>query len=313
VHVAVVGAGALGIVYGTLLASVGVEVTFVVRPARAADRQPFVVERVDGDQTRHTCEAPRRASAVPTDADVILVCVRAEQLDDALVALLAPGQALQGPACVFLAPMFPSDIAFLRAVLGDRVVPAMPSAVAYTATSGAVRCWLPSVAVTLVEGMAKEAKPPRAPLDALVKSLNEAGITSRIEIGVYETNFATTVTFVPLALGIHQAGGIDPLMEDAQLLDDVLRAVDEASALARTIGKPAGWCDTFMKFTAPFTLKLGLGLARRRAPEAVSYVEEHFVKKLHAQSVRMAEGMVELAREKAVAHAALEQLLGRLR
>jgi 2-dehydropantoate 2-reductase len=304
VHVAVVGAGALGIVYGTLLAKVGVEITFVVRPARVAEQAPFVLERVDGDQARHTFQA-RRASEVPPDADVILVCVRAEHLDDALFALLGTSSA----PSVFLTPMFPHDLARARAALGHRVIPAMPSVVAYLAASGAVRYWLPHVAATLLE----ETKPPRAELEALVKSLNEAGITSRIEMGVHETNAATTVTFIPVTMGIDAAGGIDALMENQELLDVVLRAVDEGITLGRTLGKAAGWSDVFMKFASPFTLRIGLGLAKRRSPEAVLYVEEHFGRKLHAQNVRMAEAMVELAREKGVPHAALEQLLARLR
>jgi hypothetical protein len=165
------------------------------------------------------------------------------------------------------------------------------------------------VEATVIE----ETKPPRAELEALVKSLNDAGITSRIEMGVHETNAATTVTFIPVTMGIDAAGGIDPLMENGELLDVVLRAVDEGIALGRTLGKAAGWSDLFMKFASPFTLKVGIGIAKRRSPEAVHYVEEHFGRKLHAQNVRMAEAMVELAREKGVPHAALEQLLARLR
>ncbi len=304
-HVAILGAGALGIVYGTLLAKVGVAVTFVVRPAHVDDTQPFVLERVDGDQARHTFGAPPRASVVPADADVVLVCVRAEQIDDALVCLLAPSSA----PCVFLTPMFPKDLALVHAGLGDRVIPAMPSVVAYFAGTGAVRFWLPGVAVTQIE----ETKPKRVELEALVKSLVEAGIASRIEMGVHETNMATTVTFIPVTMGIDAAGGIDALMENTELLDVVLRAVDEGIALGRTLGKAAAWSDLFMKFVSPFTLKIGIGLAKRRAPEAILYVEEHFGRKLHTQNVRMAEAMVDLAREKAVPHAALEQLLGRLR
>ncbi|MDB4996689.1 MAG: oxidoreductase, partial [Myxococcaceae bacterium] len=277
-HVAIVGAGALGIVYGTLLAKVGVAVTFVVRPARVADEQPFILERVDGDQARHTFATPPRASAVPPDADVVLVCVRAEQIDDALVALLAPSSA---PA-VFLTPMFPKDLAVAQAGLGDRVIPAMPSVVAYFATTGAVRFWLPGVAVTQIE----ETKPRRVEIEALVKSLVEAGISSRIEMGVHETNMATTVTFIPVTMGIDAAGGIDRLMENGELLDIVLRAVDEGIVLGRTVGKAAGWSDIFMKFLSPFTLRVGIGLAKRRSPEAVLYVEEHFGRKLHVQNVR---------------------------
>jgi 2-dehydropantoate 2-reductase len=304
-HVAVVGAGALGVVYGTLLRDAGVRVTFVVRPARAHDDSPFLLERIDGDRAKHAFAAPPRASAVPSDADVILVCVRAEHLDEALVGLLAPVAA----PSVFLTPMFPKDVAVLRARLGDRVFPAMPSVVAYAAPEGQVRFWLPGVATTLVE----KTTPPRVEIELLVRALNEAGISCRVETGVHETNVATTVTFLPAAMGLDAAGGIDPLMENGELLDLVLQAAAESLAIGKTLGKPAGWSDLFMKFVGPFTLKVGLALARRRAPEAVAYVDLHFGRKLHAQIVRQAEAILELAREKRLPHAALEQLLAKLR
>ena len=68
-----------------------------------------------------------------------------------------------------------------------------------------------------------------------------------------------------------------------------------------------------LRFVGPFTLKMSVGVARSRAEEAVRYVEQHFGRKLHAQNVAMAAQIVELAKEKGTPHAALSQLLEKLR
>ena len=79
-HVAVFGAGALGGVYGVLLATRGgVDVTFVVRPSRVSSREPIAIESVRKDR-RDVIEAPRRSDVVPGDADVILLAVGTEDL-----------------------------------------------------------------------------------------------------------------------------------------------------------------------------------------------------------------------------------------
>ena len=49
-HIAIIGAGALGAVYGVRLALVAKQdVTFVVRAARAQQNAPLEIQRIDGD------------------------------------------------------------------------------------------------------------------------------------------------------------------------------------------------------------------------------------------------------------------------
>jgi ketopantoate reductase len=316
VHVAVVGAGALGRVYGVRLARVAnEEVTFVVRdvsPAAsepgtrgASARAPFVLERVDQHDDVLRLDAPAVATEVPRNADLVLVCVRGEQLGAELEALLARGP--DAPAVV-LTPMMPGDYDRLRAALGTRVIAAMPGVVAYTRADGIVRYWLPRVAPTLIETQ----DPPRDALRALERALERAGMRARHEEGVHASNPATTATFVPLAMALDVAGGVDALLADGALVELALRAADEGRALAQRIGKVAGWAAILTKFVGKTTLKLGVGLAKRQAPEAVFYVEEHFGRKLHAQNVAMARAMVALAARHGTARAALSELTARL-
>ena len=67
--------------------------------------------------------------------------------------------------------------------------------------------------------------------------------------------------------------------------------------------------STLLRFVGPVSLKVGVGLARSRAPEAVAYVEQHFGRKLHAQNVAMASRMVDLATSKGTPREALGKLL----
>jgi 2-dehydropantoate 2-reductase len=208
-----------------------------------------------------------------------------------------------------MTPMLPKDYERLRAALGERIVAAMPSVVAYAKPDGTTRYWLPRPATTLIEE-------PRTAHDAalaeLVGALGRAKIPSRFAMGVHEENPATTVAFLPLAMGLDAAGGLDALLGDASLLTLTLRAASEAGALASKIGKVATWASLIMRFIGPHTLRVGVALARRRSPEAMQYVDEHFGRKVHAQNVAMAEAIVELAEEKATPREALRELTARL-
>jgi len=298
--VAVVGAGALGSVYGAHLALLGgCEVTVVGRSAGPA--APVRLERVDDGEVLVWAPA-RKTDRVPAEADVVLLCVRYEQLDD------AAGRAAGGSApVVVMTPMMPQDHARLARALPGRVRAAMPSVVAYANEAGAIRHWLPRVATTLVE----PGDPPGAEQE-LPRRLERAGVHARLQTGVLERNVATTVSFIPLAMALDAAGSIDALLGDDALLSLAFAAVQQGRELGRAVGKAEAWASMLLRFVGPRTLKVGVGVARSRAPEAVHYVEEHFGRKLRAQNVLMAGRMVDLAREKGVRHDALEALRKRL-
>jgi 2-dehydropantoate 2-reductase len=304
-HVAIVGAGALGTVFGGYLAvRGGATVTLVVRPEHARDAGAIRLERVeDGDVV--VWRDPTRATAIPGDADVVIVCVRHEQIDAALIALLEAGPDV--PA-VIMTPMLPPGYERLCAALPGRVVAGMPGVVAYANDAGAVRHWLPRVASTQLE----ETRPIAPATQELATTLSRAGIATKFELGVHELNPATTVSFVPILMALDVAGGIDPLLADDALLQLGLDGAQEGIALARTIGKTAPWAGLLLKFIGPTTLRLGAGLARSRAPEAVAYVDQHFGHKLRAQNLAMARGMVDLATTRGTPHEALSTLLERL-
>jgi 2-dehydropantoate 2-reductase len=280
-------------------------VTYVVRPARTSEREPFVLERVDERDDNLRVDAPARAAQIPADADAVVVCVRAEQLDAALVEL-----ARRGPDAplVMMTPMLPGDYDRLRTELGERVVAAMPSAVAYVRNDDVVRYWLPRVAHTLIDEAPSGGAAMADATRELAHLLERAGLRPKIELGVHESNPATTVTFIPLTMALDVGGGVDGLMADEALVELAIRAAGEGHELAQRIGKVASWATLLTKFVTKTTLKIGVGLAKQKSSEAVFYVDEHFGRKLHAQNVAMARAIVDLAKEKGTPHEALEEL-----
>src|SRR5580700_9239847 len=207
-RVAIVGAGALGSVYGARLRRFAAcEVSVVAR----APALPSIVrlERVeDGDVLRW--DLPARVTSAPADADVILAFVRYEQL-----ASLPERLGGSSAPVVVMTPMLPVDHAQLSAALPGRVVTGMPSVVSYVNDAGAVRYWLPAVATTFVE------ERPGAAAGAeveLVKRLARAEIAAKLAPDVLTRNVATTVSFIPLAMALDAAGSIEALLDDHALL-----------------------------------------------------------------------------------------------
>ncbi len=299
-RVAIVGAGTLGWAYGARLAELaGCQVTLVA--ARAEPPRRVRLERVG---TTDVLEWTTTAGTDVPDADVFLSCVRYEHLDR-----MAERVAGVSAPVVLLTPMMPNDFARLSARLGPaRVVAAMPSIVAYWSGPNTVRYWIPRAATTMIES-----RSPPGIEAALVTCLLRAGIASKLDRSVLERNVATTVSFLPLAMGLDVANGTAALLKDGQLLSLALEAAFEGRDLGKTVGTLEPWASMAMRFITPFTLKMGVGMVRSRSPEVLRYVDEHFGRKLHVQNVAMAGAMVDLATERGMKRRALEKLLDLLR
>lgn len=305
-HLAIVGAGALARVYGARLSlRARADVTLVVRPGRCEDQRPLRIERIDGDREVDTWTDPRLASVIPEGTDVVLVTVRGDQLDASLDALLDTTGAL----IVILTPMMPDDSSRLTARYGTRLRAAMVGVVAYVNDAGSCRYWLPRSATTLIDSTSGFSPALRE----LASALDAAGIETRLEPHVGDSNLATTVAIVPAAMGIDAAGTLDALLGDRELLDLTLGAIKEGLTLGGRIGQGASWLGVLKPFIGPRMLRIGLSLGRKSSPEAFAYVEKHFGRKLHAQNVRMGEAVIELAKIRGTPHASIIGLLERLK
>lgn len=299
-HVAVIGAGALGLVYGVRLATrTSCTVTFVVRPKRASSTDPFVIESAWND-ARETLSAPRRATEVPADADVILLAIGTEDLEG-LAALVG---AFAAPI-VILTPMMPQDWTRIRAAYGERALAAMPTMSSYVRKEdGVVRYWL-LPAPTLID----EPRPAQPVIEALVKELRSAGVKTKLELGVHESNPATTVGFIAIGMGLAIAGSAEALAADGALLQIVSEACTEGRRLAHRIGKPQPVALAFPIVTSRWALELWL---RALPAEARFFAEDHFGRKIAAQHRVMIRQMIELAEDRGLPHSAFDAIERRL-
>jgi len=305
-HVCVVGAGALGRVYGVRLAVGGNDVSFVVRPSRLSEDDPFVVELISSGR-RDTLPKPNRVAEVPSDAEVVILAVKVDQIDERLASVLASAPHVP---VVSVTPLFPQDYEKLEALLGkDRpLVAAQPGVVAYERDPGIIRYWLPRVAPTLVDsdGPAAMAK--------FVDALTGSGIPAKLQARVRDCNPATTIAFFPLVLALDAGGGtVASVLADKDLLKDTFAALKDAQELAAKVGPLPPWAGMLLKFATPLALKVGIKLAETAAPEAVRFVEIHFGQKVHEQHLKLGRYILELSRKYGTKTGALERLLERTR
>lgn len=305
-HVTVVGAGALGRIYGVRLASGTTTVEFFVRPARAAETSPFVLEQLNGSRRRDTLARPTRVTSLSERTQVVVLTVRLEQLDEVGAALRPELERARGCRVVTLTPILPRHRARLEEQLGRRVNAGMPSVAGYVDAEGVVRYFVPRVASTLVEGDRQDQT-----LDELARRLTEAGIPGRVEADVGSQNAATTIAFFPLIAAVGVTGSVRGVLDDKALLALALDAAKECEAVATKVGKPATWASLLTRFVGPFTLKPAISMANRLFPEQVRFVEAHFGPKLAEQHQVMGREILELAEEKGVAAPALRALLAR--
>lgn len=302
-HVAVVGAGSLGRIYGVHLASVGERVSFVVRESRLSETDGFALQRLNGGRERVELPAPDRVASVPVGVSCVLLAVRTDQIDDALATVLSTAPPVP---VVTLTPVLPADLERLEALVGGRVAVAMPT-VAGLLEDGVVRYWSFRRSPTLVERR-REHLPT---LTALVDVLNRSGLGARLSRDVRRRNPATTVTFFPLSLALSLAGSARSLASETELLELAAGGCRETLRLARRLGPIELPAALVARCVRPWWLSRALQLADRAFPRATHFVDQHFGAKLKSQHRRLSEEILALGRTHHVAMPAFGELVAR--
>lgn len=308
-RIAIVGAGALGRAYGVRLALAGEQVRFVVRPARAAAPEPFVIEQVNGDKERSVLDHPELVTSIPSDTEIVVLAVHLDQLvegappqDGTPVAdLLAAGPNVP---VVTLMPLFPRQLAALEAAAKKKIYPGMPGVTGYIDERGVLRYWVPRSAMTFFD-----MRGARTSVEELARALTRIHIPTQLERDVGSLNAATTIAFFPFTAALGIGGSVDGVLASKELMHVVVEAAKECEALAKKVGRVASWAVLLGRFIGPFTLKPGVTLARRIAPEAVRFVEAHFGAKLAQQHAVVGAAILALGRERGVAMPELTRLL----
>jgi len=219
---AILGAGAIGGLIGTALASLGEDVTVVVRPEKLASYPAnLMLERPSGSLT-----APVKAVATPTEpVDVLWIATKTYQLQTALETV----QVL--PGCVVPLLNGVDHIAFLRARFGrERVVPATIAVEAERITPG--RFIQRSLFVRLNLAASGERL-----LGAIIGQLSNLGFTCRFIQNEQTLLWGKLCFLAPLALATSASGmNVGGILADAAWKQKLSSALAEACAVANASG-----------------------------------------------------------------------------
>lgn len=303
-HVALIGAGALGRVFGAHLARAGERVSFVVRPARLADTSPVVIERQNGDRRRSEIVDPMRAEHVPADADAVLLTVRADQLDESVERLIRKAPAV--PIVAFT-PLLPLGLERVGAWAPGRCFVGMPTfAAEIDPVAGVTRYWSFRAAPTLLE---RDGRPGAPVVARLAEAFVRAGLPAKLSADVRARNPATTIAFFPISVAVSRSGGTEALLENPERLALAARASKETLALARLIGPIEAPVALAGRFLGPGSLRGALRLSRLVMPRAVEFLDTHFGTKLSGQHRVLGAEILELGKRRSLPLDGLAELL----
>ncbi|MGD0792382.1 MAG: ketopantoate reductase family protein [Terriglobales bacterium] len=219
---AILGAGAIGGLVGTALASLGEDVTVVVRPEKLSSfSRSLVLERPSGALT-----APAKAAATLTEpVDVLWIATKTYQLESALeVVQLLPG-------CVVPLLNGVDHIAVLAARFGrERVVPATIAVEAERIGPGRFVQRSPFVRFNLAASGERL-------LGAIVAQLGDLGFTCQFIRNEQTLLWSKLCFLAPLALVTSASGtNVGEILADAAWKQKLSSALSEACTVAKASG-----------------------------------------------------------------------------
>lgn len=219
---AILGAGAIGGLVGAALASLGEDVTVVVRPERLSDYpKALTLERPAG-----TITAPAKAVATLTEqVDVLWIATKTYQLQTALESVKSL------PALVVPLLNGTEHIAVLRARFGgDHVVPATIAVEAERVAPGRFMQRSPFVRLNL-------AASGESRLGAIVARLSEIGFTCQFMQNEQTLLWSKLCFLAPFALVTSASGkNKGEVFADAEWKRKLDAAISEACAVAKASG-----------------------------------------------------------------------------
>jgi 2-dehydropantoate 2-reductase len=274
VHIAILGAGAVGGYYGGLLARCGQDVTFIARGAHlAAIREHGLrVESVHGDFEVYPARATDQAAEVGP-VDLVLVAVKSYDLEPAAQST----RPLIGPQTVAVPLLNGLDAAErLAAVWGEEhVLGGLTHVSASIAAPGCIRQVSPLRRITFGERDGSLTLRAQRIRDVLAASDIEAVVTPAIDTALWSKFlFIASISGV-CCLARRPIGPVLETPETRQLYGDALREV-EAVGRAWGVALPLDLVEQTLRLTEGFSpqtrpsLLVDLEAGRRLELEAMS-------------------------------------------
>lgn len=285
-NIAVVGGGPLGLVYATHLCKVGMAVTLVRRHPQSTVESWRVISRL----TKRAFDVQLVVSdAVPLDVDVVLIAVRAEQLNETLVERVLSARP---KAVVCMTPVLGKQLDTWRDKHPELVL-AMP-AFAAECEGGRLFYWVaPS---TLVER--RDANPA---LLALVDGLRRAGIPVRWLRDAAQRSCANTVTLFPVQVAICLEPRLHLWLRQPRFLSELALAMTAARRLALRLGAvEVGLRLASVCMSSALGIRLVVHALLLATPHLALFLERHFGPKLRAQHLLLERDIAGLANQHSV-------------
>jgi 2-dehydropantoate 2-reductase len=219
---AILGAGAIGGLVGTVLASLGEDVTVVVRPEKLLDYPAnLLLERPSGSIT-----APAKPVTALTEAvDVLWIATKTYQLQAALEAVqLSPG-------CVVPLLNGVDHVAVLRARFGsERVAPAIIAVEAERIAPGRFIQRSPFVRFNLAASL-------QPLLGGIIGQFGNLGFTCQFIANEQTLLWGKLCFLAPIALVTSASGmNVGEVLADARWKAELSSAITEACAVANASG-----------------------------------------------------------------------------
>jgi 2-dehydropantoate 2-reductase len=231
----VLGAGALGGYFGGMLIKGGADVTFLVRPARAAQlqRDGLVVKPQDGNEMRTPVKIVQ-AGQLDGTYDVVLLSCKAYDLDSATDAI-APAMKDRSVIVPLLNGVRHIDVLKERFGAG-RVLGGLTVINAALMPDGAIQQSQVRVNITAI-GELDGSVSPRC---TAIKTALEAGgipvqVTDNIMVMMWEKFFAFTTNATIASLSRSRAGVIARAANGASFVSAV---IEECTRVVTTLGHP---------------------------------------------------------------------------
>jgi 2-dehydropantoate 2-reductase len=231
----VLGAGALGGYFGGMLVKGGADVTFLVRPARAAQlqRDGLVVKTQDGGELRTHVRTVQQGELTGS-YDVVLLCCKAYDLDGAMAAI-APAMGDQSVIVPLLNGLRHIDVLTEKFGAG-RVIGGLTVINAALMPDGAIQQSQVRVNITAI-GELNGSISSRC---AAIKTALEASgipvqITDNIMVMMWEKFFAFACSAAIASLSRSRAGVIARSANGASFVSAV---IDECTKVVTALGHP---------------------------------------------------------------------------
>lgn len=315
--VLVVGAGAVGQVYGHHLAAGGANVTFLVREKHAATvGAGFTLYPLNGARGRsvrleHPGVVTRPQDAVQRRWDQVWLCVPSTALHGELLDVLCAG--LQDATLVALTPGLEDPALLGRSHPEQRTVGGMISMLAYQtplpgepprADGPGVAFWFPPLSPSPFDG-------PADRVLAVVQALRAGGCPAAASSNVPLTSALGSAVLISHVAALECAGwSVAALRTDRSLLALAHTASEQSARVAAAYHRAR--VPFVLGLATPAVMRFGLGLAPRLAPFPFEkYFHFHF-SKVAAQTRQMLSTTIAQGHASDLAVDAVEQLLARL-